>query len=178
MAPKIEGKTVSLLMEQEGKEKTISVNLGTIKSGRVLGAMFETKAMPPMPIITALKKSVSVTSTVFVKIIGIFKSLFSKKNMGNFVGPIRVFAEAAKSAAKGFDVLLFLLAMISLHLAAFNILPIPIFDGGQALIYTIEAIIGRPLPIKAREYIAIGCWILIIGLYLILSVKDILHFFG
>ena len=56
-------------------------------------------------------------------------------------------------------------ALLSLALFVFNLLPIPILDGGHLLVfYPIEAILGRPLSPKAFE---IATWI---GLSLVLMV--------
>jgi regulator of sigma E protease len=41
--------------------------------------------------------------------------------------------------------------MLSITLAIINFLPIPVLDGGHLLFFSIEAVIGRPLSIRARE---------------------------
>jgi regulator of sigma E protease len=54
-------------------------------------------------------------------------------------------------------------------------LPLPILDGGQILFYTIEALIRRPLPEKAKLGIHYACWLALIALAVYLSFKDIMH---
>lgn len=93
-------------------------------------------------------------------------------------GPIAIVGIAAQSAKSGIKLLLILLAIISINLAILNIIPLPILDGGQALTYTIEAIIGRSIPIKVREGIHIATWIAFVILFIYLSAKDISYLFG
>jgi regulator of sigma E protease len=53
--------------------------------------------------------------------------------------------------------------LLSVSLAIFNLLPVPILDGGHLLFFLIEAIRGRPLNVK---------WLAIanqVGLFLLLS---------
>jgi regulator of sigma E protease len=44
-----------------------------------------------------------------------------------------------------------MMMLISINLGILNLLPIPILDGGQALIYSIEGIKRSPLSMRARE---------------------------
>ena len=74
---------------------------------------------------------------------------------------------------QSFSIFLLLLAIISINIAILQLIPLPILDGGQLLYYTIEAIIRRPISIKVREYIHIASWLLVLGLILYLSAKDI-----
>ncbi len=57
---------------------------------------------------------------------------------------------AGEAAETGWMPLLTLMALISVNLAFLNILPIPGLDGGQIFIILIEAIIRKPLSLKAR----------------------------
>ena len=49
--------------------------------------------------------------------------------------------------------LFFLIALISTNLAVFNLLPIPVLDGGQIAINILESIKGSAFSSKTREYI-------------------------
>ena len=82
--------------------------------------------------------------------------------------------QVTQFAGMGFKMFLFMLAFISINLAVFNVLPLPIFDGGQVLFFTIEAITGRPLSEKARENIHYYTWMGVIALFLYLTLRDIL----
>jgi regulator of sigma E protease len=62
-------------------------------------------------------------------------------------------------------------------LAVLNILPLPILDGGQGLLYTIEAIIRRPLPDMIRAGIAYVSWGLMLVIFGYLTFKDAIALF-
>jgi regulator of sigma E protease len=74
--------------------------------------------------------------------------------MSELGGPIAIAQASYESAKYGLQPLLSLLALISINLAVFNLLPIPILDGGQIVVQIIESIRGRPLTDRAREYVA------------------------
>ena len=53
--------------------------------------------------------------------------------------------------------------IISINLGVLNLLPIPILDGGQALLFAIEGLGRGPLPLRARE------WFQQVGLFLLVG---------
>jgi regulator of sigma E protease len=68
-------------------------------------------------------------------------------------GPVGIAQMSVQAARAGFADVLFLLAAISLNVAIFNLLPIPILDGGQILMTVIESVKGRPLSLRTRELV-------------------------
>ena len=67
----------------------------------------------------------------------------------------------------------YLIAFISISLGIVNLLPLPILDGGQALILTIEKIIGRNLPDKLLDiFYRIGTFMLLF-LFIFVFYNDI-----
>lgn len=89
-----------------------------------------------------------------------------------------IVAQGKKFAQAGFKSFLFLMALISINLAIINLIPLPIFDGGQILFLLIESIIRRPLPDTIKYYIHLSNWILLMGLLVYLSFKDIVSLAG
>jgi regulator of sigma E protease len=61
-------------------------------------------------------------------------------------GPISIAQGAGASASFGFVYFLSFLALISVNLGIVNLLPLPVLDGGHLMFYTIEMIMGRPVP--------------------------------
>lgn len=66
-------------------------------------------------------------------------------------GPIAMFRETKKAAEKGVLEWAHLMGLLSISLGIINLLPVPVFDGGDLLIYLAEWIRGRPLPRLLRE---------------------------
>ncbi len=66
-------------------------------------------------------------------------------------GPILIAQVAGRQAQLGFDQLLRFTAVISVNLAVFNLLPIPVLDGGHLFFFLIEFLLGRPVHWRYRE---------------------------
>jgi regulator of sigma E protease len=69
----------------------------------------------------------------------------------HIAGPIFILGEAAKSAEQGMDSLWTFMILLSVSLAIFNLLPIPVLDGGHILFFTIAALRGEPVSIKLQR---------------------------
>ncbi len=67
-------------------------------------------------------------------------------------GPIGIYEITSQARMVGNNVLLLVLAVLSVSLAIFNLLPIPVLDGGHLVLFLLEAIKGNPLPQKVYEY--------------------------
>ena len=70
-------------------------------------------------------------------------------SLRNASGPIMIAAYAGDFAQAGFNRFLQFLAMISISLGIVNLLPVPILDGGQIVMSSIEGIKGKPLSLRA-----------------------------
>lgn len=79
---------------------------------------------------------------------GIVERRMSAKNLS---GPIGIAHYATEAAAEGAGPFLQLMSVVSLNLAIFNLLPIPILDGGMILTLLIEMVMGRDLSLNVRE---------------------------
>jgi regulator of sigma E protease len=66
-------------------------------------------------------------------------------------GPIGIAEIAGNAWQRGWETYLSILVLISINLGILNLLPIPILDGGQAVIYAVEGIKRSPLSLRTRE---------------------------
>jgi len=66
-------------------------------------------------------------------------------------GPVKVARVSGEVATLGIVALINLAALLSLNIGIFNLLPVPVLDGGHLLYYVIEAVRGRPLSQRAQE---------------------------
>jgi regulator of sigma E protease len=81
-------------------------------------------------------------------------------------GPIGIARIARKSLDRSWLDYLSMMMLISINLGILNLLPIPILDGGQAVIYSIEGIKRSPLSMRSREIassIGFGLLVLLMG---------------
>ncbi len=89
-----------------------------------------------------------------------FGQMFAGKRSvkdGGIAGPIGIMEMIAKVATSfNFEAMLILLMVISLNLGLFNLLPIPLLDGGQIMVLGIEAVLaglGMKLSMAIKEKI-------------------------
>ena len=66
-------------------------------------------------------------------------------------GPIGIAQLSGEAAREGPSAFVHLMSMVSLNLAIFNLLPIPILDGGVILLLLIEMLLRRDLDLKVKE---------------------------
>ena len=119
-----------------------------------------------------------ITKAIFVGIVQLIAGVFTDISiLDRFVGPVGIVSVAIGTARAGFVQFLQLLALISLNLAVFNVLPIPALDGGRLLFLLFEKIKGAPLHPK-REMIAnaIGFALLLL-LMVVITVRDVAKLF-
>jgi len=88
-------------------------------------------------------------------------------------GPIRIAKAAGEASYAGWVGILQLVIALSVVLGVFNLLPVPMLDGGHLAMYLYEAVRGRPLGVKAQELgLRIG-FALVIGMALVATFNDI-----
>lgn len=92
----------------------------------------------------------------------------------HLAGPVVIAKRSYSLAQWGPGTLIFFLAFISINLAIINLIPLPVLDGGQWLIVTIEAIRGKPLPERAMNVVGLASFILVVGLMLFVLANDII----
>ena len=102
----------------------------------------------------SFKNSISQTYNVIENSITfIGKIIFGQVSAKNLGGPVMIGQYAGESVIYGgLYSFFYLIALISISLGIVNLFPLPVLDGGQALILTIEKIIGRDLPDRILEF--------------------------
>jgi regulator of sigma E protease len=102
-------------------------------------------------VVQSIRRNYEMSSLTFTIIGRIFRGSASVKTIS---GPIEI-ARISGSAARTGSARVFLgfLGMISLQLGVFNLLPIPILDGGVIALLLIEGVIGRDLSLAIKEKI-------------------------
>ncbi len=113
-----------------------------------------------------------------VTVVSIGKLITQKVPLNSLGGPIMIAQVAGKQAEQGVSHLVHFMAVLSINLALLNILPIPMLDGGHLLFFLVEAVRGKPVPVRHREIAqAIGLTALL-ALMFIVFYQDILRVLG
>ncbi|MBU0660671.1 RIP metalloprotease RseP [Patescibacteria group bacterium] len=169
---------------REGETQTVNATpevLGSLEAPR-LGVMLVDAAVVRYPWYIAMWKGLVAAivglMNIFIGFFMIIKGLMSGQGMVMDVsGPVGIATMVGQSARLGIHYLINVTAMISLSLAAINILPIPALDGGHLFIIIIEGIIGKKLPQKYVQRAHLFGFILLFGLLILVSIRDVIHLF-
>lgn len=76
----------------------------------------------------------------------LWKMLSGDLSIKNLSGPITIAKVAGSSASGGLESFVGFLALLSVSLGVLNLLPVPVLDGGHIVLYSIEWLMGKPLP--------------------------------
>lgn len=90
-------------------------------------------------------------------------------------GPIGIVDAIGKASQMGVENVLLMTAFIAINLGVFNLLPLPILDGGKILLFTIEKIIGRPIGERAMNFLILGSVAFILALSLYATFNDVIR---
>ena len=138
---------------------------------------FRTEKLPFAAALNAASVDCKKNSSLIFKLLG---QLFTVKGtLRQFSGPVGIMQESGRAAQAGFIVLLQFMALISLNLAIFNMLPIPILDGGLVLMLLVESVMRRDIKqeVKERVYQAAFVFLVLFAAVVIFNdVSKTIHF--
>lgn len=127
---------------------------------------------------SVIRYSFGYTISVCRSIYSFIGSIFTNDaDYSQVSGPIGTASAIGESASLGLSSLLLMIALISINLGVMNLLPFPALDGGRILFLIIEAIIRRPLNPKFETIVNAAGLILLMGLMLIVTFKDVINLF-
>ncbi|MBP9892081.1 MAG: site-2 protease family protein, partial [Planctomycetes bacterium] len=175
-------KEVTLKLERDGKTLDVKVtpDLNSAESvANMIVSVAEQRSKPVQKgffesIGAGFHHSKKVGYKIAMTLLGLFSGRISITHLG---GPIVIAKRSYSLAGWGIGTLIFFLAFISLNLAIVNLIPIPILDGGQWLLVTIEKLAGRPVPEKFLNPIMTVSFFLVVGLMLFVLGNDIVTVF-
>ena len=97
--------------------------------------------------------------------------------MNKLGGPVAIFKASSDAAKNGLENVLFFLAMISINIGIFNLIPIPALDGGKILLNIIEAIRRKPLKQEIETYVTLVGVVIMVVLMIAVTWNDIMRTF-
>lgn len=127
-------------------------------------------------ITTSALDTVSIARLVWLTLFDLVTGHYGINDLSGPVGTVSIIAETTSEAVAsgtGFDMIVYIMALISINVGVFNLLPIPALDGGRLFFILIEAIRRKPIPAKYEGYIhAVGMALLLL-LMVIITFNDI-----
>lgn len=162
-----------LVVEHDGTTKNVTVTAekvnGTYRIGispilktgfvdKIVGG-FQEAGATALLIVTALKNLIAN---------------FDVKQLG---GPVAIYKVSAQAAEFGLASVLELMAMLSINLGIFNLIPIPALDGGKIVMNILEAIRRKPLKPETESYITLAGVAVMVVLMIVVTWNDIIRVF-
>ncbi len=153
-----EGKPIEILYSRDGQRDRVTVEPTFSKDDTPNGRWMIGVRLEPRYTITqlsfgdALSESVRQNSRHAGLILSFLRGIVEQRmSAKSLEGPIRIGQISGEAAREGLIPYVSLMATVSLNLAVFNLLPIPILDGGIILMLLIEMLMGRDLSLRLKE---------------------------
>ena len=165
-------------VERDGEVFNVSVMPELNVEGRymmgIVSSPYRQVVVTPLNCVKYAVIHLFMTSRLIItSLLGLFRGV----GLQNLSGPIGIYNTTAEAVTLGPSYYFELMALISLNVGIFNALPLPILDGGRALLTIIEMIIGRPIPEKVQNLIMGASIGLIALLFIFATFQDILRIF-
>jgi len=172
-----ENRINTLLIKPNLSENTFNWQIGISSSFELSD---NARVLEKFSVIDSLKNSILQTYKVIENsILFIGKIILGQVSAKNLGGPVMIGQYAGESVIYGgLYSFFYLIALISISLGIVNLFPLPVLDGGQALILTIEKIIGRELPDKILNFFYRLGTAFLIFLFVFVFFNDIFRILG
>lgn len=123
----------------------------------------------------SINRAASTVKMVYDSLFDLITGRYGADAVSGPVGTTEVIGEAAQA---GGSTLLYLVAVITINLGVFNLLPVPALDGGRLLFLIIELLRGKPINRNLEGYVHFIGIIILFALMALISVKDIIGLFS
>lgn len=172
---------IDLIVVRNGQTLTLSgvVFPTQISSGMVYGKMDFVVYAEAKNIGTVFKhtffRSLSTVKMIWESLLDLVGGRVGMEAVSGPVGVTTAISDAAKS---GFTQLLYLVCVLSMNLGVFNLLPLPALDGGRLVFILWEMIAGKPVNPKYEGMVHFIGILVLFGLMILITYKDIVNLFG
>ncbi len=171
-------KPISIKIERDGIFKEIVLVPKNVDGKGTIGAQLqpnirkETKKTKNF--YELFKYSNNEFSSLLVRTIQGYKGLITNfsSTAQQLSGPVKIVEIGAQLSEQGGGGILLFAALISINLAVLNSLPLPLLDGGQLVFTLIEGFRGEPVPVKVQMAVTQSSFFLLVGLSVLLIIRD------
>ena len=101
--------------------------------------------------------------------------LRGRESINDLSGPVGIVTAIGQAASYGWQDLLEMLALITVNVGIFNLLPFPALDGGKVVFLLIEGVTGHAVPEKIQSGLIVAAFALLFGLMIFATYNDILR---
>ncbi|HEM5491122.1 TPA: RIP metalloprotease RseP [Streptococcus suis] len=162
-----------LVVEHEGTEKSLTVTAEKVDNSYRIGISPILKTGFLDKIIGGFEQA-GATAVIVVTALKNLIANFDVKQLG---GPVAIYSVSNQAAANGWISVFNLMAMLSINIGIFNLIPIPALDGGKIVMNILEGIRRKPLKPETESYITLAGVAIMVVLMLVVTWNDIMRVF-
>ncbi|HFR3976163.1 RIP metalloprotease RseP [Streptococcus suis] len=162
-----------LVVEHEGTEKSLTVTAEKVDNSYRIGISPILKTGFLDKIIGGFQQA-GATAVIVVTALKNLIANFDVKQLG---GPVAIYSVSNQAAANGWVSVFNLMAMLSINIGIFNLIPIPALDGGKIVMNILEGIRRKPLKPETESYITLAGVAIMVVLMLVVTWNDIMRVF-
>ncbi len=165
--------TLDVTISEKGSDKQVTVTPEESQGRYLLGVQPGIKS----DFLSMFVGGFTTAADSALRILSALKNLIFQPDLNKLGGPVAIFKASSDAAKNGIENVLYFLAVISINIGIFNLIPIPALDGGKIVLNILEAIRRKPLKQEIETYITLAGVVIMVVLMIAVTWNDIMRLF-
>lgn len=165
--------TLDVTISENGSDKQVTVTPEENQGRYLLGVQPGIKS----DFLSMFVGGFTTAADSALRILSALKNLIFQPDLNKLGGPVAIFKASSDAAKNGIENVLYFLAMISINIGIFNLIPIPALDGGKIVLNILEAIRRKPLKQEIETYVTLAGVVIMVVLMIAVTWNDIMRLF-
>ncbi|CAG5440347.1 metallo protease [Streptococcus pneumoniae] len=165
--------TLDVTISEKGRDKQATVTPEDSQGRYLLGVQPGVKS----DFLSMFVGGFTTAADSALRILSALKNLIFQPDLNKLGGPVAIFKASSDAAKNGIENILYFLAMISINIGIFNLIPIPALDGGKIVLNILEAIRRKPLKQEIETYVTLAGVVIMVVLMIAVTWNDIMRLF-
>ena len=165
--------TLDVTISEKGRDKQVTVTPEENQGRYLLGVQPGIKS----DFLSMFVGGFTTAADSALRILSALKNLIFQPDLNKLGGPVAIFKASSDAAKNGIENVLYFLAMISINIGIFNLIPIPALDGGKIVLNILEAIRRKPLKQEIETYVTLAGVVIMVVLMIAVTWNDIMRLF-
>lgn len=165
--------TLDVTISEKGSDKQVTVTPEESQGRYLLGVQPGIKS----DFLSMFVGGFTTAADSALRILSELKNLIFQPDLNKLGGPVAIFKASSDAAKNGIENVLYFLAVISINIGIFNLIPIPVLDGGKIVLNILEAIRRKPLKQEIETYVTLAGVVIMVVLMIAVTWNDIMRLF-
>ncbi len=165
--------TLDVTISEKGSDKQVTVSPEESQGRYLLGVQPGIKS----DFVSMFVGGFTTAADSALRILSELKNLIFQPDLNRLGGPVAIFKASSDAAKNGIENVLYFLAIISINIGIFNLIPIPALDGGKIVLNILEAIRRKPLKQEIETYVTLAGVVIMVVLMIAVTWNDIMRLF-